>query len=297
MKYPKYKIKINIIILIAFFVGCGMAQAISITPSVIEFRAKPGEMKEFKIKLKNNEKSDICFKLDVEAIKKMNSDGSPVFDTITASRMIAPWFSIKENNICAKSGETINFTLAIKIPDNAKPAGYYAAAYFSSLPNAAETGSAVVNRIGILVAIRVDGTIIQEQAKISQFIFDGINKKFIIDFTNDGTVHLRPYGEIIIKTNTGKAIDNLPFNEAGVLVLPASTRHFEILWDNRLYESAVATIEILYGTGPKKALAAIALEAQAPKTETNNRLMVFISLIAGAIILGYIIKKIRRNNY
>lgn len=296
MKNQNYKIKIILGASVVFFTMTCVAQAISISPQMIEFRSSPGEIKEFKIKLKNDEKTEICFKLEVEAIRKMSADGSPVFDTITASRIIAPWFAVKEKNVCAKPGEIINPTLVIQIPQNTRPAGYYAAAYFTSVSNGlGDAGSAIINRVGVLVAVRVDGGAILEQGKISQFAYDRISKKFLIDFINDGTIHLRPYGEIVIKNNAGQIIATLPFNEGGVLVLPASNRHFEILWDKRLYENSLATLQVLYGTGPKMASATTELKAQVLENEINSRLGVIGLLIIGALALGFIVKKIRRN--
>lgn len=298
MQFIKLKIKNIIGVILFFFLSFNLAQAISIAPSVIEFRAKPGETKEFKIKIKNDEKNEVCFKLAVEAISKMNADGSPVFDTVAASDTIAPWFSLKEKNICAKPGEIISPTLVVRIPNNIKPAGYYAAVYFISSPqNSTAIGSTIVNRVGVLVAIRVDGENVLEQARIGQFIFDEDNKKFIVDFVNEGTVHLRPYGEIVIKTDSGRVVDTLLFNQDGVLVLPGSSRRFLMLWDKSLNENSLATLNIFYGTGPKQATAVVSLKKETAKNEMKTRLMIIGLLVLGAVAFGYVIKKIRRNNY
>ncbi len=298
MKNIKNKIKIIIVSLTALFILPQYVGAFSIAPQVIEFRTTPGEIKEFKIKIKNDEKTDLCFKLEIEAISKMNQNGSPVFGTITDSLAIAPWFSLKEKSICAKSGEVINPTLVIQIPNTVRTAGIYATAYLTpTFTTQNNQGPTVINRIGTLIAIRLDQIISVEQGNIAQFGYDKTNKKFLIDFKNDGTIHLRPYGEIVIKTEAGRIVDTLPFNETGGLVLPDSNRYFEILWDKRLYENSLATLQILYGTGPKMTSATTALKAQTQKNEMNSRLMVIALLVIGVIVLRLVIKKIRRNNY
>lgn len=291
------KINLIIISLVLIFIWPPLVVAISISPPIIEFRANPGEQKEFKIKLKNEENNALCFKLEIEAVKKMQPDGSPIFDTAATSQLISPWFRIKENDLCAKSGETIAPTLVIQIPISVESAGYYAVAFFTPILNdAVNAGSSIINRLGVLIALRLDGQTINEQARLHQFIYDENNKKFLIDFQNEGNIHLRPYGEIVIKTADGQEIEKMPFNEAGVLVLPKSNRQFEINWTKNLEKKALATLEVFYGTGPKKVTATTVISARIPKKQIDKRLLVIGLLVGGALILGYIIKKIRKNS-
>ena len=293
----KNKIKKIIVSLTLLFILPQCVGAFSISPQVIEFRAVPGESKEFKIKLKNDEKIDLCFKLEIEAISKMDQNGSPLFGTITDSLAISPWFSVKEKNICAKSGELITPTLLIKIPNTVRTAGMYAAAYFRPIiTEQNDQGPTVVNRVGTLIAIRLDQIIAVEQGNITQFSYDKTNKKFLVDFVNDGNIHLRPYGDIIIKNNDGAIIETISFNEVGALVLPGSMRHFEIFWNKHLYKSATATLQILYGTGPKMVTATTVLTAEFETNKNNKKFIIIALLVLVVIIIRYILKKIRRNN-
>ncbi len=293
-------ISLNTIVALVIFAlsmisGFGV-QAFSIAPKTIEFRAKPGSVNQFKININNDETSSVCWKLEIQPIAGMTNTGSPIFNNEPSE--IASWIKLDRPTVCALAGQTVTSTLIITIPSVVTSSSYYAAVFFTpAITTSTQNGSAVINRVGTLIAIRLDGVPALEQGKISAFSFDGQQKKFIVDFTNDGDVYLRPYGDIIIKNKKGAVLETLPFNEQGMIVLPNSNRLFETIWTKRMYEPVVATLEIFYGTGPKAATASTEINFAGVSDGMESKIITVIALVLLAILIKVAAKKIRSTHY
>ena len=277
------KIFFGTIIALTPFFG---AEAISLRPQLIEFRTSPGILTEHKVKITNDEKNTLCVALETENISSMSPTGAPIYQ-ITENIGLAEWISLAEKSICLLPQETKEVRLAITIPATASLSGYYAAAFFTPTSTPQQSnGAALINRVGILIAARIDTSKTIEQGMISKFAYDDEAKNFIIEFKNEGNVHLRPYGEITLKNKKDEIILTSQVNTDGLLVLPGSTRHFVIPLQKQLFGQIEAEVNLFYGTGPKSAVAKITISFP----EIKNKNFYWAIILPLAVLLIFIIR-------
>lgn len=286
--------------LLKFFTGLALtlipffgAQAFSVRPLLVEFRTSPGQVTGHAVRITNDEKNTICLTLETENISAMSSNGAPIFEE-KKSIGLAQWISLAEKNICLWPKETREVHLIAAIPDGVLKSGYYAAAFFTPVSaEQKETGAAIVNRVGLLIAARIDNAVLVERGMISKFTYDQATKNFTLNFKNEGNVHLRPYGSIALKNKKGETMETLPVNENGLLVLPESTRNFVVLLQKPMFGKIEASINLFYGTGPKSAIATITIPF--PEIENKNSYWAIgLPLLVGLIFVARSARKVSK---
>ncbi len=154
-------------------------------------------------------------------------------------------------------GQKITIPIKIKIPQNAQPGGFYSSVIISNAPekdaNIATGGARVISRLGALFFIRIKGDA-REEGKLDDIRIAGPSKLFYqkgpfdfqLLFSNTGSVHLVPYGKVIITNFTGSVLATIPVD--GYFALPNSLRYREVTWySDFLLGRYKATAEISRG--------------------------------------------------
>lgn len=286
----KFFTSFTLILLPLFF-----AQALIISPQIIEFRTNPGKTTEHMVKIKNNESAPTCFELQTENIESMLPDGAPVFLN-NKQTALASWVALFDQEVCLKPNEFKTIKLLISIPAVVDKNSYYAAAFFSPVSlnkNGQDNAVSLINRIGVLIAARIDTGTTLEQGNVSKFFYNKANKSFEFDFSNEGNVHLRPYGSIVLKNKKGETVETMAVNQEGALVLPQSARRFTVPQKKQLFGKITATLQIFYGTGPKSAVSTITIAFPEIKNK-NSYLAIVLPLVAVSILFGRQTLKRRR---
>lgn len=182
-------------------------------------------------------------------------------------------------------GERMVLPVDIVIPENMAPGGLYGSVIISTIPDELadkETGESaegqiqIIGRVGCLFFIRVKGDAKEEGSLVS---FDTVKSKhfyqetpiaFSIFYSNQGNVHLNPYGIIKIKNILGREIGNV--NVDAYFAMPQSKRYREVQWDkdlsmglysaslalNRGYGDIIDNAKITFFIFPLKTVAIIA---------------------------------------
>lgn len=266
--------------------------ALTISPPIFDLRAKPGETLQASLSLENETNSPLNLYGLVEAFNPTAKGGDLEF--YPSEEGLSSWVALSENSLSLAPGESKKIFFTINVPAGTAGGSHYAAIFWgTSPPGAAPGGVAVASRLGALIFLNVEGTVIQD-LEISNFkTTKKINLSLPIIFEtsvkNKGNVYLAPKGEIIIKTWTGKQVAALPWNEAGLRALPGTERIISTPWGKRnILEELTLGIFGFYR-------ASIHLSYGAPVKEAGDLVSFWILPLGGlgifllAVILGVLI--------
>lgn len=211
------------------------SSAVTVSPPIIELEAAKGDVLNQSIKVRNEGTDSITYYLSAEKFVAGGEAGAPVFTGEDID--LATWIKFPYENITIPGGQTIEVPFSIVVPNYAGPGGHYAAIFLSTTPpEASATGSQVgiASRIGTLVLVKIAGEV-KENAQIAEFstslkTFSSLPADFSIRVKNDGNVHIKPMGSIIIKNMWGSVAGKVAVNEVGGNVLPDQIRKFDASW-------------------------------------------------------------------
>lgn len=294
------------------------SSALTLVPPSMEFSVQPGEKVESKIKLFNEEQNPISVFTSVSNFTAKGENGDPDFDFAEDLVGLADWIDVGAGPFTLQPGDRIEIPFSINVPANAEPGGHYASIFFGTDPSIrAEDGGQVSIRslIGSLIILRVAGDV-REQAAIESFVpsdnrmsFSRLPVSLELRIENQGNVHIRPQGKIVIKNLFGGETTQLTINEANGAVLPDSVRRFESIWSKDASSSKAGNFFAElgaewrnFGLGPYTATASVTY-GQSGLTLTANtkfsvwpwRILTIGTLLIIGVILGLVFG-IRRYN-
>ena len=106
---------------------------------------------------------------------------------------------------------------------------------------------------------------------------------FLLSLYNQGNVHEKPKGDVIITNWFGKQVGSGQINSDASIVLPQSQRNFATSWDSGWSLGRYTATAIIYYGSPKLELRVVEHFWIVPW----QRLMVVSALLIGLIALGY----------
>ena len=212
------------------------ASAITISPPIIEFDARPGDTIVDTIKLYNETTETKILNGAVQTFKALNETGAPSFLSPEESTDLATWLKLDEATITLASEERRDILFSINVPADAEPGGHFAGILWTPTGTTTLEGSGVgvTVKTGTLILVRVAGEI-SETGRLIGFTADRASynylpANFTVRFENLGNVHLKPAGAIEIKNLLGRKVASLPVNGDLSNVLPESIRKFDATW-------------------------------------------------------------------
>jgi hypothetical protein len=152
---------------------------------------------------------------------------------------LAQWISVDPSPITIPAGGRANVQFSINIPegDDATPGGHYGAIMMSTSPGEdIQRGVGVSSQVASILLVRISGEV-REVGGVAEFSFkdpqvwyNHLPIDFILRFENNGNVHLRPTGNLIVTNWYGRRVANIKVNEDFKSVLPMSIRRYEFGW-------------------------------------------------------------------
>jgi hypothetical protein len=236
-----------------------------VEPGKTEIFLNPGESIVKRVTITSRVNKTVHFKLTTEDL--VGSD-DPTQTVILLGDERGP-YSLKDlirpeiTEFSLTLGERITIPVTITAPSDVEPRGYYGALIVANDPDKIETGTAteargqtrIVSRIGSLFLVKINGEG-KEEGALADFKVIGpkklIHEKrpegFEIAFKNTGTVHLVPYGRIVIKNMFGRVVDELPVD--AYFVLPNATRYRQVEWSGGFgFGPYTASLSVYKGYG------------------------------------------------
>lgn len=211
-------------------------------PGRTEIEVSPGETVIQEVTVTNRISAVRTFKLEVEDISG-SDDGSSAVSLMGDERgpySVKDYITFPKDSLTLDLGERARIPVAITIPPDAEPGGYYGSVLVSTVQeskadNVSAPRSPIIARVGSLFFIRVRGETKTEGNTVS---VNTINDKWWFEkgpielgilYENTGSVHVNPYGELSIKNMFGEEVGFVELEPW--FVLPRSLRNREVTWD------------------------------------------------------------------
>lgn len=235
------------------FAQTGPGLDLTISPPVIELNVNPGDKIKDKFKVRNNLTNAVGLSVDVKKLSSDSISGEPVPAEPTASDEFVSWIKVDSSNfsVLPKEWKEVNFS--IDVPTNAAY-GYYYVLRITPTGDIKLNGSgAKVNGevlVVILLNVKKDGAIAKgkiTEFKPSTFIGEYLPVDFSIKVKNEGNVHIKPTGNIFIRSFHQKDIDLLTVNGGRATVLPGGSRTFTASWG----KGFLVKVPVVEGDKPK----------------------------------------------
>jgi hypothetical protein len=221
-------------------------QGLQISPAVIEINAQPGQTVNFQLKLTDISGGALNAHMTVNDFGAKNEQGDPeiILDTSETSQYSMRQWVSPQPDVKLSSQQTKIFAMTINVPKDAEPGGHYAIIRFTGQQDNPVGGARVAQAasIGTLILMRIGGNI-SDSLRFADFYAsqNGAKHKLFyaspITFSqrlrNEGSVHEKPTGQVVVKNLFGKTVATLETNPKLHNVLPASTRRFDEVWKGK----------------------------------------------------------------
>ena len=242
MKFRNKKIILPFIALIlvaGFFVAKTFAQSqqnfdLTVSPVFFDFSSNPGDKITNRIRIRNNTTSDMKVKIGVGkmagdvngdlTLKSSNND-----DTLS-------WINFNSTEITAKPLEWTDIPFTIKIPGDAA-FGYYWAITFAQEGNGTlgKTGAALTGASAVPILLNVKHAGAKAEGKVAEFQVDPYVSEYLpVNFTvkiqNVGNIHIKPIGNVFIRSGNNKDLAILDINSEQGNIIPGTIRQFNTSW-------------------------------------------------------------------
>ena len=263
---------------------------ISVSPTVFELSANPGDSIANSFRIINGTDQELTLQATPKNFTASGEEGAVDLTEDETSFSLASWISVepRQTVIPARGSQTFDFT--IDVPANAEPGGHFGSVIVNTQPIAIDaSGAAVSQEAGPLILVSVAGDI-EKGGQIAQF---KAQKGFwetgpIVLETrveNQGNVHFKPSGTIIIKNMFGQQVTTIDLEERNVL--PGTIRKLVNEWNPGFAAGKyTADLTVVFEDGQNVATASASFIVFPWK--------VIIPAILGVILLIFLLVKFRR---
>lgn len=233
-------------------------------PGRFTLEVAPGESKTVFVNISNRLGSKRLFALNTEDMTAGGDENEGTIKLLgdqVGPYTIKDYISVPYDHFYIDNNERVVVPVTISIPDDAEPGGFYGSILTEVMPDGtSEKDSEVapttplVTRIGTLFYVTTPGET-EEEGSLLDFTTIP-NKSFYISgpvdmglvYENTGSVHLTPYGNIIITNILGDTVGQVELDPW--YVMPKSVRTREISWDREfLFGRYTVTADIERGYG------------------------------------------------
>jgi len=253
--------KFNKILLLTIFATIGtifsfqtnaQTEGITISPLTFELVANPGYKLTNTVKLYNPSDNIISIKMSAEDFRATGESGQVIVEPqedLTYS--LKRWVKIEPTEFTLKSKEEKFVSFTISVPNNAEPGGKYGSILASTtgMIQKEAIGAAIAQKVGALLLLTVSGET-KESLILKEFSLSESPESvsFKVRLENNGTVHLRPKGLIVIENCQGKKIEDLEVPATNIL--PGAIRETDLSWNIKSEDNCYnAYLAGTYGSG------------------------------------------------
>jgi len=230
-------------------------------PTSIDIVGAPGDVITKEIHVTNRFGKEKAYSIEIEDFQGSSDDPDQTVllqadqsGRYGAKDWIEPEFYEFSNN----HADRTFFDVTIRIPENADAGDHYGSVLISPEREADEIEGEgttptikVRSRVGVLFFITVTGETVENGSlqtfEINEPWYEKGPVNFRSVFRNEGTVRLRPHGEIVIKNMTGMAVETIevePYN-----VLRNSVRGMNYVWNPQKFLIGKYTAEFTLYNG------------------------------------------------
>lgn len=213
---------------------------ITTSPVSAALSGKPGSTVTTTLQVENNEAVPVKIDVQLETFKAYGTSGQAQIYAAPANADYIKWVHFSQVSFEAQPNIWVPVTMTINLPKYAS-LGYYYAVVFKPEVTTASTNDKSVIKAGnaILVLLNAQTANANPQLQLASFtatkkLFEYLPVNFTVNIKNSGNIYLPPTGDIFISKSSSfkNNIATIPLNAAGGNVLPASSRVFNLSWDD-----------------------------------------------------------------
>ena len=218
-------------------------QTISVTPTLFNIKAVPGQVWKSDLRVINVNDYDITVYPQVVNFTAQGESGRvnllPVLEPERNGHSLAEWIDLSSAGILVPSQKTVSLPFSVSLPTDASPGSHHAAILVGTRPPASTDSSSKVQTaqfVTALVFLRVEGDV-SESGSVRSFrslnsIIQTAEASFELRFENTGNVDLQPQGDITIYNMWGEVRGSIPINQQTNYgnVVANSIRQFLFSW-------------------------------------------------------------------
>lgn len=221
-------------------------------PSNFDISVSPAETTSKDIYVENSTDKEEKISVSTRNFTARGEEGSVEFTDQSYAFALASWMKVSPASAVVPAHGTAKFTVTMTAPTNAEPGGHFASVVFGTTPSklSGGSGAAVAQEVASLFLVRIPGDV-KEEAMVESFntnqsFYEFGPVSFDTRVKNNGLVHVKPEGEILITNMFGQKF-SVPFD--GQNVLPNAIRKMDTTWSKHiLIGKYTATLILAYGT-------------------------------------------------
>ncbi len=252
----------------------------SVSPPTFELSANPGDTVTNVIKVSNPTDSPLQLVVDRRNFTAQGESGAVELTDENTTFSVASWIEVtpKEATIPPKSQSKFNYKIVV--PLNAEPGGHFGSIVFRIKTGDNAQGASVAQEIGSLLLLKVAGPIKEDAEIVSFKSLDSFYEYGPVDFEirtkNNGSVHIRPKGYVVISDFFGRTVAKVEVDPKNVL--PGAIRKTEAKWNQKyLFSKYTATATLSYGSDNKTMTATTSFGG------LPYKLVGIVSIVAGIV--------------
>jgi hypothetical protein len=209
---------------------------LSVSPQILDVTANTGERITNTFKLTNASQETLRIKTTAKNFTPNGEEGAVSLTEDDTTYSIAKWINVEPSTTTLKPNSSQSFDVFIDVPEDAEPGSHFGSVVFQTIPPEDEEAAALISQeIAPVMLVKVAGDVI-ESAAIEEFTTGQPNYsnqesiEFISRLKNNGSVHFKPVGQIVVKNMWGNEVTKIDLEPKNVL--PDSVRKITSRWDN-----------------------------------------------------------------
>lgn len=243
------------------------AQQLSVSPTLIEMSAEPGQSWKSSIKVINSNPYPLQISVTVADFVPRGEGGEGRFIQLaeTATDTLASWISYETGPTVIPPESAFDLPYTVNIPRDASPGGHFAAFQVGTVPQSGTPGESMLRTSQVvtsLLFLRVAGEVLERggirEFSTSHSFYQTPHIDLSVRFENNGNVHIRPQGEIQITNMWGQKRGQIPINPQSSFgnVLPNSVRSYNVAWKSEWSLADIgrykAVVTLAYGSDQRQ---------------------------------------------
>lgn len=267
-------------------------QGFQISPPVTELTLEPGTSSRGIMKVTNLTDAQMTLTISKQNFVAKGEEGEvELLDLGNPLYSLAPWFTPSRSSIDVPPKATKEVEYTIAVPKDAEPGGRYGSIIFDTVPPklpSGQSGATVKQRLAGLIFLRIGGQA-HEQISIASYktaknFYEYGPITFETRIKNDGNVHAKPTGEIVVKNMLGFKTATIKLDEKNVI--PSATRKLNTELKRKLMFGHY-TAELTLHNGAKQTLT-----ASTSFTVIPYKLLAIVLVVL--LVVGFFFWKTRR---
>lgn len=207
--------------------------SISVSPTVFELSANPGDSLFEQFRIVNGTDQDLVLSTTPKNFTASGEEGGVDLTEEETGFSLASWITVDPVDIVIPARGSKIFKFSIDVPISAEPGGHFGSVIVKTEGvRVDQTGASVSEEIGPLILVSIAGDV-KEEASIVEFktaksFWETGPIEFNTRVENSGNVHFKPRGTIVIKNTFGSQETSINLEEKNVL--PGTIRKLVNEW-------------------------------------------------------------------